>query len=256
MKIYASCSCHTKFRQDAINFVNAYHEVRSYRDLLRLLLFLEHQMEFDQIRWDFISFGNDLVNNRIEETTQQYQLLAYLRATAARIRRIGEYAAPTANEQHVLQLIEAYEKNYTRHPSAVISIENLPELARIFNEVQIIVSTLKELLRFPRIINSTQHLIIDNANQIQHAEVHLLVCNARIRTIVAFGSNHLLQPNRSLDKNGFPQHNLRSIFSHLRYHAPWGFGHSPPKTNTIVRRETPIHHHIPFARRGFPILLL
>lgn len=50
MKIYASCSCHTKFRQDAINFVNAYHEVRSYRDLLRLLLFLEHQMEFDQIR--------------------------------------------------------------------------------------------------------------------------------------------------------------------------------------------------------------
>ena len=209
-------------RQDAIEFVNAYHEVRSYRDPLRLLLILEHQMEFDQFSRDSISFGNDLLNDRREETAQQYQLLAHLRATATRIRQIGEDAAPTANERHALQLIGAYENNITRHTSAVISIEGLPELACIFNEPEIIVSTLEEILRFPRILNMTQHLVIDNANQIRHAEVHLLACNARLRTIVAFGSNHSLQPHRSPDQNGFPQHNLRSILSHLRHHAPYG----------------------------------
>ena len=49
-----------------------------------------------------------------------------------------------------------------------------------------------------------------------------MACNARLRTIVAFGSNHSLQPHRSPDQNGFPQHNLRSILSHLRHHAPYG----------------------------------
>ena len=229
-------------------------------------------MEFDQISRDSISFGNDLLNDRREETAQQYQLLAHLRAAAARIRRIGEDAALTANERHALQLIEAYENNFIRHPRAVISIESLPELACIFNESEIIVSTLDEILRFPRILNSTQHLIIDNANQIQHAEVHLLACNARIRTIVAFGSNHLLQPHRSPDQTGFPQHNLRSIFSHLRYHAPYGnvdfttaYNSEPnlmevldtlhQTATAIIHRIPPVHHYIPFARRGFPILL-
>ena len=81
-------------------------------------------------------------------------------------------------------------------------------------------------MRFPRILNSTQHLVIDNANQIQHAEVHLLASYARVlashSAIVAFGSNQLLQPHRSPDQTCFPQNNLRLIFSHLRYHAPYG----------------------------------
>ena len=95
----------TPSRRDAIDFFNAFHEVRSYRDPLRLLLILEHQMEFDQISRDSISFGNDLLNDRREETAQQYQLPAHLRAAAARIRRIGEHAALTANERHALQLV-------------------------------------------------------------------------------------------------------------------------------------------------------
>ena len=199
----------TPSRQDAINFVTAYHEVRTNRDPTRLLLILEHRMKFDQIRRDSIAFGDDLIADLREETAQQYQLLAHLRATAARIRRIGEHSPPSANEQLALQLIIAYETNYTRHLDAVISIDSLPELACIFNEVQIIVSTLEELLRFPRILTSTQHLIIDNANQIQHAEVHLLACHAQVQTIVAFGSNHLLKTHRSPDQNVFPQ-NKRS----------------------------------------------
>ena len=84
-------------RRDAIEFVNAFHEVRSYRDPLRLLLILEHQMEFDQFSRDSTAFGNDLLNDRREETAQQYQLLAQLRASATRIRQIGEDAALTAN---------------------------------------------------------------------------------------------------------------------------------------------------------------
>ena len=263
----------TPLRQDAINFVNAYHEMRSSRDPTRLLLILERRMEFDQISRDSFPFGIDLITDHREETAQQYQLLAHLRAAAARIRRIGDQAAHTANELRALQLIDAYENNITRHPRAAVSTESLPELACIFNEVQIIVSTLEELLRFPRILNSTQHLVFDNANQIQHAEVHLLASHAQVRTIVAFGSNQLLQPHRSPDQNGFPQNNLRSIFAHLRYHAPYGnvdfrtvYSTEPNlmeildtinrTTNTAVRPEPIVHRHIPFARQGFPILLL
>ena len=76
-------------------------------------------------------------------------------------------------------------------------------------------------MRFPRILAHAQHLIIDNANQIQHVDVHLLASLARVRSIVSFGSNLLLQPHRSPDQINFPQNNLRSIFSHLRYHAPY-----------------------------------
>ena len=93
------------------------------------------------------------------------------------------------------------------------------------------------------------------------------------RFFVSFGSNLLLRPHRFPDQINFPQNFLRSIFTHLRYHAPYGnlefrrvYQMEPnlmevlptvTSTNLLLSHRTdPIHRHIPLAREGFPIILL
>ena len=141
-------------RRDAIHFTAAYHEIRTQRSPDSLLLLLDRNMEFNQLSRDVISIGNNTIEESREECTRPYQL-AHLRAVATRIRQIHETLPRTANDTRILELIATYEKNITLHPIANISIDNLPEVACIINEVQVIVSTAEMLLRFLKISSTT-----------------------------------------------------------------------------------------------------